>query len=331
MISSLILVIPLISACSIFPQEELDAIPTLVEPPESRTVTYVAEKGYIAEEIRCTTRVAPFREQTLYFTTSGRLNVLNVKYGDKVKKGDILAQLDIKSLEQSLTIAEIDLKQSEMRLERLRAEAAIDESRRFDLEMMELDHLKQVIRIESQRAQVAAATIVAPFDGVITSLNAQIGQNISEFAAILVISDPSDVELQTQFTLENDFRRLAPGQTARIELTRGNWVPAVVTYVPSQSLRQATGPEKDQKVRLQLLDPVPLELNQLFSTVIVVNENPEAIIIPTSAIREYMGRVYVRVVEGDTRREVDITTGIRSGNYTEIISGLEVGTVVMGR
>src|SRR5690625_4548414 len=58
----------LLGGCSLLPQEEADAVPTLIDPPESRTVTYEAQLGTITEEIHTTGRVAPFKEATHYFT-----------------------------------------------------------------------------------------------------------------------------------------------------------------------------------------------------------------------------------------------------------------------
>lgn len=92
-----------------------------------------------------------------------------------------------------------------------------------------------------------------------------------------------------------------------------------------------TGPNRERRVRLEIETPGLLTMNQTVTTVITLREKADAVIVPNAAIREFTGRTYVRVLEGDTRREVDVEIGIRTPTNSEILRGIEPGTVVIGR
>ena len=96
------LVVAILSGCSLLPEERVDEIPTLIEPPPSRVVTYPVERMTLQEEIRGLGRVAPTLEENMYFRQSGRVARVEVQPGQTVKKGDVLVQLETGSLEHDL-------------------------------------------------------------------------------------------------------------------------------------------------------------------------------------------------------------------------------------
>lgn len=323
--------ITLLTGCALLPPEEIDTVPTLITPPESRTVTYVAEVGTIAEELRTLGRVAPKREETLYFTQSGRVRAVNVSFGTPVKEGDVLVELDVERLKREVELASIDLQKLDLRLERLEFEAQFSPASKFDLELLRLDRLKAQLQLDDMKRQIEEATLRAPFDGVITSLHVAEGDQVQEYASVLTIADPSELELHVELSSEDDFRRVTPGQRARLEIDRSRQGWATITQVPTYTQRNATGANRDRRVRLEIETPGLLAMNQTVTTVITLQEKTDAVIVPNAAIREFMGRTYVRVLEGDARREIDVEIGIRTPTHTEILRGIEPGTVVIGR
>ncbi|UUZ85167.1 hypothetical protein LJK88_17265 [Paenibacillus sp. P26] len=55
---------------------------------------------------------------------------------------------------------------------------------------------------------------------------------------------------------------------------------------------------------------------------IVTEHRENVLVIPRAGLRNYMGRDYVQVLEGESRKEVDVEKGIVSATEVEIRKGL---------
>lgn len=317
------------SGCSLLPQERVEEIPTLIEPPPSRVVAYPVERGLIVEEVRGLARVAPVRETQMYFKQSGRLAELNVRVGDRVTQGQVLARLETGSLERDIQLAEIDLEVAKLRLERVRSEGLP-----FEIRLEELSFQKSVLGLEWMRDRLEMATLRAPHDGVIQNLRAQETDLIQEYDPILVVADPGALQLQMEVRNVEQAGKLARGQEVQIELRQNRFADGVVVQVddpPSASGSSSFG----SKVVFIETNANPAELGlrlgDLVNVSIAVRKKEDALIIPRAALREFMGRSYVRVLDGDARREVDVEVGIQTPTHVEIVRGLSEGDLVIGR
>jgi multidrug efflux pump subunit AcrA (membrane-fusion protein) len=74
-----------------------------------------------------------------------------------------------------------------------------------------------------------------------------------------------------------------------------------------------------------------MSMNTRLSARVILEERLDTLAIPISALREFKDLTYVRVLEGDVRREVYVKTGIRTETQVEILEGLEEGMLVVGR
>lgn len=329
---ALILVCVLLAAgCELLPKEVIDEPPPLLKPPEARTITYEVERGYIAEEITGLARVAAVREEQLYFTESGRLDELNVEYNEAVKKGELLAKLNIGDLEFQYKLAKLSHQQKEIEHEKVKPWVGKPGGmNRFDYQVFLLDLEKSRLNLERLKARMDGSTIYAPFDGRITSIRAQIGKTVGEYDTVLVIADPTDLQLVMQVN-DRELQKLTTGLPVKIKLLSGEWVDGEVVSVPAFGDVLPDG-QPDRRVIILPKDPgLKLEFDDLMQVAIVVQEKHDALIIPKAALRRYMGRSFVRVKEGDARREVDVETGIESSTHVEIVKGLEEGQIIIGK
>ncbi len=69
------------------------------------------------------------------------------------------------------------------------------------------------IAFENAEKELEAATIVAPFDGLITSLNVAVGDELSATTTALVLINPNLLEIESDVD-QSDISSLAPGQPA---------------------------------------------------------------------------------------------------------------------
>lgn len=324
-----------VSGCSLLPQEEEYQIPVLEDPPPSRAIIHSVEIGVIADKIKSLGRVSPVLETALYFTRSGTIKSMKNIPNQRVRKGDILAQLEMGDKEHSLQMSAMALQESKLRLDYEEQLAAIEgRSDSVDMQIRRLAYQRAEADYNYLQEQLEGGIIRAPYDGIISNILKQAGNSVKEYETIMRVQDPSALEVTVELTNEDDFSRITLGMPVRVEISKGRWVEAFITQIPSYSERNALGPEKESRVRIRFNNPDVYKpvMDSLFSVEIIVREEKDAMLIPKACVHEFMGRSYVRVLDGETRREVDVEIGIRTDPLkTQIIDGLEPGMKMVCR
>ncbi len=128
-------------------------IPTRIVPLKP---TYTVMEGEIVKGLVFNGRIAPVREEGLFFRTSGRLKAVYFQRNDLVQAGDIIAELEIEGLEQAQHAAELELARAQANLEE--AEKAI--TFRIDMAQIELD-IAELDLIETIRTEPEGSVQIA--------------------------------------------------------------------------------------------------------------------------------------------------------------------------
>jgi multidrug efflux pump subunit AcrA (membrane-fusion protein) len=100
----------------------------------------------VVEKIEFTGRVAPVLEQELFFRTTGRVRNVYAKRDDVVKKGQVLADLEIDDLERERASAILDLERAEQEL----YEAEQSHADELDRARLQLEKTKAILAEEAQ-------------------------------------------------------------------------------------------------------------------------------------------------------------------------------------
>ena len=324
-----LLVVALLTSCSALPDDEKEGLRELPSIPlRSRAVTYEVERIDLAVEVRGTAVVTPTREVELYFREPGRLTELNVGVRDEVRDGQVLARLESSDLEQELRLAEIDLEIARLRHEALTAGSVT----RTERVINQLELSKQEIRTDYLRDRVGAYVIRSPYTGYVKTVRGKVGELIQEYNTIIEVSDPTELELQMRVNVD-EFERVVAGQQALVEVTRGSWMPGEAVAVTSRN--QATDPtlRRDEYIVHLALEESGIELRAQgrLTARVVIESRPQTLVIPAAGLREFRDRTYVRLLEGEQRREVDVQVGVRTDTQVEILTGLEAGQLVIGK
>lgn len=189
--------------------------------------------------------VAARRESVLAFSAGGRLDVVHVNVGDRVVRGDVLAQLDTRTLEAQLGAARADAQaaQAQAALARTTLERQQQLVERGHVSVQRLDEAGAAARAADAQAaaaragaralevQLELARLQAPFDGVITRRNADEGavlgagtplfhlveDAVLEFRVGLPVADAAQLTPGNDYVLESGARRV----TARLRALTG--------------------------------------------------------------------------------------------------------------
>jgi membrane fusion protein (multidrug efflux system) len=264
---------------------------------------------------------------------SGRVTQINFRDADRVRRGQLLVQLDdqlplaqVKQAEAELSIARANHKRNtELVEEKFIAQRAVDESA-ANMQVAEA-------KLSLARATLARLKIIAPFDGVAGIRNISVGDYLKDGADIVNIEDLD--AMYVDFRLPERFQtKIRPGQTALVDLDAlpGQGFTAVIQAV--DPLLDANG--RSVGVR-GCIDNRQLQLRPgMFARVTpVFGVRDDAKVIPEEAIVPQGGRQFVwKLVDGpdqDTRiaQRVEVKVGIRQPGKVEVVEGLSPGEVVV--
>jgi membrane fusion protein (multidrug efflux system) len=269
---------------------------------------------------------------------SGRIRDLNFKDGDRVKKGQLLVQLDDQLQQAQLKQAQAELgiaKSNHVRNQELLAQnfiskRTVDES----AANMEVSEAKLALAV----ATAARLKIVAPFDGITGIRTANAGDYLKDGADIVNVEDIDAIFVD--FKLPERFQsKVRKGQMADIDLDAlpGRKFKALVQAI--DPLLDANG--RSVSVR-GCIDNRSLQLRPgMFARVTqVFGERDKALVVPEEAIVPQGPRTFViKVVDGTDKddkgvlqkvsQRVEVKIGIRRPGRVEILEGVKEGETIV--
>ena len=264
---------------------------------------------------------------------SGRVTQINFRDGQKVRRGQMMVQLDdqLPLAQQQQALAELSIAEANhKRNEELVAQNFI--SRRSVEESSANLQVAQA-KLALARATAARLRIVAPFDGVAGIRSVNIGDYLKDGADIVNIEDLEAIFVD--FRLPERFQsKIRPGQRAVVD----------IDSLPGRSFAaqvQAIDPLVDANGRSigvrGCIDNRQLQLRPgMFARITAVfGERENARVIPEEAMVPQGGRQFVIKLEDgagkETRiaRRVEVKVGMRRPGQVEITDGLQAGDVVV--
>jgi multidrug efflux pump subunit AcrA (membrane-fusion protein) len=163
------------------------------------------------------------------FRVPGKLIKRNVRLGDAVKEGQVLAQLDpidaqkqFASAKAALDAAEHRLVYAQQQLDRDKAQSEANLIATNQLEQTQDSYIAALAGRDQASAQLVVArnnlqynTLVADHDGLITSENADTGQVVSAGQAVYGLAWNGDTDVILD-AAESELGRIAIGQSAKV-------------------------------------------------------------------------------------------------------------------
>ncbi len=183
------------------------------------------------------------------------------------------------------------------------------------------------IALEQIQLKLQQARIVAPFDGVVTAINAKVGQTASGTAISLADLDHLDIVVNMA---EVDVNKVQVGQEAEITLD----AVADLTLAGVVSQIAPAGVQSSGVVNY----PVTVALSRTAEAVktgmtanvnIIVARRDNVLVVPNRAIRTVGKQKVVAVLYEGQQMQVPVQVGLSGDSATEIVSGLKEGDVVV--
>ncbi len=323
----------------------------------SQTFSLLNASGYVAAQ----------RKAAVASKITGRLISLSVEEGSRVKAGEVIARLEDEDARAARDQAAANLKSARADTAQMRAElqdADLNYSRKKQLLQRDVISRAEYDTAEARylqtRAAVAAAEareksaeaalkgaetslgyalIRAPFDAVVLTKNADIGDIVTPLgaaanakAAVVTIADLNSLQVEADVS-ESSLALVKTGQPCEIQLDalpdlrfRG----VVHMIVPTADRTKAT-----ILVKVRFVDLDPRILPEMSAKVAFLSRLPKPeeqrlrTAVNASALVKRAGLFVAFKIEGDRVRETPVEKGETFGDLVEVTAGLKTGDRVV--
>jgi macrolide-specific efflux system membrane fusion protein len=286
------------------------------------------------------------------FGTSGTVTEIDVRVGDAVTKGQVLAKLDPTAAQDQLNTANANLASAQQSLTRANAAAPVDAAAIASAQAQVAQ--AQATADADQRA-LDGAVLKAPMAGTVTAVNGSVGGSASASAAssagngnsgngsssaaaststssgFVQLADLGQLQVSGYFA-EADATKLKAGQVATVSwsaLANTRATGRVASIAPTATTQNSVN---SYQVVVSL-DTVPpgTRLGQTTSVAVTVAQADNVLRLPTAAVRSAGGRFTVQLVTGTGTGKTQTTVvqvGVQGDTFDEITGGLEEGQQV---
>lgn len=318
------------------PSQGSVASPASPTPGAGRPVTVEVARVEVTKLVDDVQAVGSLRSRqgvVLRPEVSGRVTRLNFRDGDRVRRGQLLVQLDdqlpqaqVRQSEAELSIARANHKRNqELLAQNFISQRTVDES------AANLDVAQAKLALA--QATAARLKIVAPFDGIAGIRAVNVGDYLKDGTDMVNVEDIDVVYVD--YRLPERFQtQVKKGQKALVEIDAlpGRTFDALIQAI--DPLIDANG--RSIAVRATIDNRQQLLRPGMFARVTTVfGERERALVIPEEAIVPQGGRQFViKVLNGPEKdsqvsKRVEVKVGIRRPGRVEILDGLGEGDTVV--
>ena len=338
--------------------------------PAPEVATAVAARVYPAQAyavLNASGYVVAQRKAAVSSKSTGRLAYLGVEEGSRLKKGEILATLEnedlmaardqsaaqIKEAQAGLAQAQAELHDANLQFDRFKTLVAKDLVARQDYDTAVARRDKAVAGLAQARARINTARaglansqaaleysyIRSPFDGVVLTKYAEVGEVVAPFgaavnarAAVVTMADLNSLMVEADVA-ESNLDKVKLGQPCEITLDAipdKRFPGQVHMIVPTADRSKAT-----VLTKVKFLEPDDRILPEMSAKVAFLSRPLESgerrprLAVPKGALVIKDGRSFAFLLDGHRVKLTPLTLGPEMGDLVEVEKGLKEGDKVV--
>ncbi|MGD8189687.1 efflux RND transporter periplasmic adaptor subunit [Brevibacillus ginsengisoli] len=366
-----------LSGCSIFPAEEEVLAPPLVEPTAITYELAKVAKGDITYSVKGNASFTTASKHELSFKDpQERLKEFHVKIGDKVKKGQVMAELDMGDIDHKIQVAQLELKKAQLAVHELESdqnrtfqlqaakvelakaelEAKVSETKlaymeveKARLKVQELQDNKEKqyalekARLEIRSKELDLATLqrkkiesqlTSPIDGeVVFVSNSAIGDKLEPYQSLMTIADTGQLQILYTARDPQAIKDVEIGMPVTLSITNQSQQTGKVVQTPRNLPPNLTSEAQEYYRRSIIIRTDGLTsavaLGTSVEIEVIIQKHANTLVIPRNALKDFSGRKFVQVMQGKSKKEVDVEVGIENPTEVEILKGLHEGDLVI--
>lgn len=298
------------------------------------------------EKLSLTANIAPEAQVTVFSEATGKIEMIRVEEGDKVKEGNLIARIEdkkktlrVQQTEAGLAAAMVNLENLTKEYERIQTlfeKKTVSQQRKdaiqaqYEAAKAQVEQLKATLGLA--QAELEDCTITAPISGIIAKKFIDQGEMIvatsmTKNAPIVTIVNMDTVKVLGGI-VERDIGRVKIGQPAdvKVDAYPGKVFTGEVTKVSPIVDPQSRSVEVEIMVENKGHKLKP----GMFARVdLITSEHKSVLAIPRDCLLGEEGNRYVFVVEDGKVSQKKVELGINQENLIGIVRGLEVGQKVV--
>src|SRR5205807_4001943 len=352
-------------------QKRLNTLPALAVMP--------ARLSFVQDQLSIPGTLSPIEEASIFARASGYVRARKVDIGDHVRKGQMLAVIDAPDLDQQVDQARATLLQSESMLGQVKAQLNLatlirDRTRTLAatgvVSRQEGDTQEANYQVAAANVQAAESTIKAnrasldrliklqqyerveaPFDGIVTARNVDVGTLISATGSGQGTNAPganSSAAPGPSGTQGNEMFRVAQTRRLRVFVSvPEGYVPYVKVGQDAQIESDALPQQKFMGKVMRTADSVDQNTRTLLTEVQIDNRNQTLlpgmyvmvallnmrvhppVIVPADSLITRSQGTEVAIVRDNIVHLQAVVVGRDYGSLTEILSGVQEGDLVV--
>jgi membrane fusion protein (multidrug efflux system) len=308
---------------------EQDPSGLISQLPSTEVKFIVAKRRPFEFLINTSGKIEALKEVQLQFKVDGILSQVNVKNGDKVISGQLLATVDNHRYQLDLRRAEIQLREKQITYEDqiIGYEVAAKEKQKVIYENIRFSSGLAIAENAYDQAKYTFdnSFLKAPISGVVSGLFLKEGSTTKIGDVACTIHKPDELLVSCEI-LESDAFLIANGQTALIQ-------PLFEREKNYQSKVVAINPRVDVKtglVNIKLLIDHPAKLFPGMNVSVVIKiPTKNSIVVPKEAVVVRSGKQLVFTEVNGLAKWNYVTVGRENGLEVEITDGLKENSRVI--
>lgn len=279
-------------------------------------------RGPAVEAVYATGTVEPVNWAKIGPKVTSRIVSILAKEGESVMRGQVLARLDDR--EARANVANFAAREQFQRDEKKRFKELFDKRlvSRQQYERAMSDHEQALEALNGARQALADLTLVAPLDGTVLRQDGQVGEVVTSTSVLYWVGESGKLWITADVD-EEDIPRVRAGQ--RVLIKSDAFPDQALQGQVAEITPKGDPVQKTYRVRVGLPLDTPLKIGMTTEINVVVREEPNALLIPATALVD--GHVWA--VRGGRARKVKVQVGVIGTQQAQVLSGIADDDVVI--
>jgi len=297
-----------------------------MKKPQTKVDAFIVHPSLLIDEISVSGSLMAYDEVELKNEVSGRVVKINLPEGKAVKEGMLLVKLFDDDLQANLKKLEAQLAIQEQIMSRQTELLNVNgiSQNEYDQTTLQVSSIKADIDV--QKALIRKTEILAPFDGIIGLRNISVGAQVGQSTLLATIRSVNKLKLD--FSVPEKYSSsIQPGLKVNFTLYNNENQYVATVFATEQGIDADT---RNLRVRAVVESPSKNLIPGAYTNVYLkLNENKNALLIPTQALIPREQDKSVIVTRNGIARFTKVKTGIRKPSEIEILEGLQSGDTVI--